>query len=80
MYNNLALTNPVVVQSVNGPGATTIQPFQGRCAYVGSNAILSGFTLTGGHTLSSGDTFKEQSGGALWCEPGGTVTNCVITG
>jgi hypothetical protein len=80
MYDNLALTNPVVVQSVNGPGATTIQPFQGRCAYVGSNAILSGFTLTGGHTLSSGDSLKEMSGGAVWCEPGGVVTNCVITG
>ncbi len=80
MYNNLALTNPVVVQSVNGRGATTIQPFQGRCAYVGSNSILSGFTLTGGHTLSSGDSLKEMSGGAVWCEPGGVVTNCVITG
>jgi len=78
MYNNLALTNPVVVQSVNGPGATTIQPFQGRCAYVGNHAILSGFTLAGGRTLSSGDSFKEQSGGAVWCEPCGTVSNCVI--
>ncbi len=79
-YNNLALTNAVVVQSVDGPAATTIWPYQGRCAYVGSNAILNGFTLTGGRTLSSGDTFKEQSGGALWCEPGGTVTNCVLAG
>jgi len=79
-YNNLALTNPVVVQSVDGPAATTIWPYQGRCAYVGSNSILSGFTLTGGRTLSSGDAFKEQSGGALWCEPGGVVSNCAVTG
>ena len=80
MYNNLALTNPVVVQSVNGPGATTIQPYQGRCAYVGKNAILSGFTLTGGITLLSGDIYKEQSGGGVWCEPGGVVSNCFIAG
>jgi len=80
MYNNLALTNPVVVQSVNGPGATTIQPFQGRCAYVGNHAILSGFTLTGGRTLTSGDVYKEQSGGGVWCEPGGVVSNCFIAG
>jgi len=51
MYNSVALTNPVIVQSVNGPDATIIQPYpwQGRCAYVGNNAILAGFTLTGGH-------------------------------
>jgi hypothetical protein len=80
MYNNLALTNPVVVQSVNGPGATTIQPFQGRCAYVGNNAILTGFTLTGGRTLTGGDVYNEQSGGGIWCEPGGVVSNCVVAG
>jgi PKD repeat protein len=80
-YNNLALTDPVVVQSVNGPGVTTVSPFQGRCAYVGNNAILSGFTLAGGHVLSSsGDISQEQSGGGVWCEPGGVVSNCVIAG
>jgi hypothetical protein len=79
-YNTVALTNPVVVQSVNGPGTTTIQGYQGRCAYVGNYAILNGFTLTGGNTLPSGDFYKEQSGGGVWCEPGGMVTNCVVTG
>ena len=79
MYNNLALTNPVVVQSVNGPGVTTIWPNQGRCAYVGNDAILSGFTLTGGHA-GGGDINKEQSGGGVWCEPGGMVSNCVVAG
>jgi hypothetical protein len=82
-YNNLALTNPVVVQSVNGPGTTTIQPLNwvwGRCVYVGNNAILSGFTLTGGNTRSGGDIYKEQSGGGVWCEPGGVVSNCVVAG
>ena len=74
-YNAMALTNPVVVQSVNGPGATTIQPYQGRCAYVGNNAILSGFTLMYGQALSGsgGDIYKELSGGGVWCEPGGVA-------
>jgi hypothetical protein len=46
---------------------------------VGSNAILSGFTLTGGQALiNSGDVYKEQSGGGVWCEPGGVVSNCVV--
>ena len=81
-HNAMALTNPVVVQSVNGPGTTTIQMFyrQGRCAYVGNYAILNGFTLTGGKALNSGDVYKEQSGGGVWCEPGGVVTNCVVAG
>jgi hypothetical protein len=81
-HNAMALTNPVVVQSVNGPGTTTIQMFyrQGRCAYVGNYAILNGFTLTGGNTLPSGDFYKEQSGGGVWCEPGGVVSNCVVAG
>ena len=79
-HNAMALTNPVVVQSVNGPGATTIQPYQGRCAYVGNNAILSGFTLMYGQALSGsgGDIYKELSGGGVWCEPGGVVSNCVV--
>jgi hypothetical protein len=82
MYNCVALTNPVIVQSVNGPDATIIQPYpwQGRCAYVGNNAILSGFTLTGGRAAPGGDISKEQSGGGVWCEPGGMVSNCVVAG
>jgi hypothetical protein len=75
LYNNVALTNAVVVQSANGPDVTTIWPsFLGRCAYVGSNAILSGFTLTGGSTSPRGD------GGGAWCEPGAMLSNCVISG
>jgi parallel beta-helix repeat protein len=80
IYNGIALTNAVVVRSVNGPGSTVIQPGGGRCAFVGSNSFLIGFTLTGGHTLSTGDVIKDQSGGGSWSEPGGVVSNCVIKG
>jgi hypothetical protein len=82
IYNTVALTNAVVVQSVSGAQETVIRPSysDGRCCYAGSNAILSGFTLTGGGTMSGGDTNKELSGGGIWCEPGAVVSNCVIAG
>jgi hypothetical protein len=79
----VALTNAVVVQSVNGPQASIITSSGAvgvRCGYVGSNAILTGFTLTNGYASGTGDTNLDQSGGGLWCELGGTISNCVVTG
>jgi len=84
VVNNLvAITNPIVVQSVNGPSVTTI--FQKltvstRDCYVGANALLSGFTITGGSTINSGDTNRDGSGGGVWCETSAVVSNCVIQG
>ena len=52
--NRVALTNPVVVRSVHGPKVTMIvraEPESNlwvRCAYVGKQAVLSGFTLANG--------------------------------
>jgi hypothetical protein len=81
IFNSIALTNAVVVRSVNGRESTVIQSSGARrCAFVGSNSFLIGFTLTGGGTLSTGDLIKDQSGGGLWCEPGGMVSNCVVSG
>lgn len=77
--NRVALTNAIMLLSVNGPQATTIAGgTQTRCVYVGSNAVMSGFTLTNGFARTSGDAIKEMSGGGVWCEAGGVVTNCVI--
>ncbi len=90
MTNRIALTDGVVVRSVNGPGATWIVGAAApgstngdgaiRCAYVGAGSLLDGFTLTNGHTLTNGLSSREQGGGGVWCEQTGVVTNCVITG
>ena len=86
LTNRAAIDKPITVRSVNGPGVTTIQgrglpgPSAVRCAYVGTNAVLSGFTLTGGGTANGGDAAREQSGGGAFCEDSGLLTNCVLTG
>ena len=87
MTNRIAITKPITVRSVNGPQVTAIVgvgPFGDaavRCAYMGSNACLSGFTLTHGSTRADGDQRQEQSGGGVWCESTSAVlSNCVLTG
>lgn len=81
MANRIAITKPITVSSVNGPASTQIRGAASmRCAYVTNGAVLSGFTLTAGSTRTSGDTARERSGGGVWCEPAGVVSNCVIVG
>jgi hypothetical protein len=85
--NRVSVDKVIIVQSVNGPNITIIQgawdptstngPGAVRCAWLTNNATLSGFTLCGGATTSSG------SGGGVWGSltnksPNATVANCVI--
>jgi PKD repeat protein len=86
MTNRVAIDRPITVRSVNGPEVTTIEG-QGplgngayRCAYVASNAVLDGFTLTNGYTRTTGNAAKEMSGGGVWCEEGAVVSNCIVVG
>jgi len=75
-------TNPVIVMSVNGPSVTTMDALSlvGRCASLNDWSVLSGFTLKGGLVWNGGDSILNQSGGALWCAPSATVSNCFIAG
>jgi Bacterial TSP3 repeat len=84
LTNRVAITKSVAVQSMNGPAATVIQgyPVVGsnavRCVYLTTNAVISGFTLTQGATLNSGDPNQEQSGGGLFCWTNSMATNCIL--
>ena len=84
--NRVAVDRPVTVRSVHGPSMTVIRgegplgPSAVRCAYVGSDAVLEGFTLTNGHTMTTGDYIKDQSGGGAWCERDAVLRDCIITG
>ncbi len=84
--NRIALDKPIRVQSVNGPWTTTIQgagatngPAAVRCAWLTNSAVLVGFTLQSGATLSSGSMLIQESGGGVWCASSNCfVDNCVI--
>ena len=85
--NRIMIDKQVTVRSVNGPTVTIIKgtgpPDNNsavRCAYVGTNAILSGFGLTNGNTRNSGNFWKDISGGGAYCEVSALVTNSIITG
>jgi hypothetical protein len=83
--NRVVIDLPVTVQSVNGPQFTTIQGQRGfasaiRCVYMTNGAVLNGFTLKNGSTLNTGDWFRDQCGGGVFCESTAViVSNCVIT-
>jgi hypothetical protein len=86
--NRVTVDKILTVQSVNGPEVTMIEGAGGasqtagiRCAYLTGGAVLTGFTLTKGAARISGNIYKEQSGGGVWCESvSAIVSNCVLVG
>lgn len=91
MTNRVAITRPVLVQSVSGPTFTMIMGAQTpgttngdssvRCVYLTDAGALSGFTLTNGATRAIGDIDQENSGGGIWCwSTMANVSNCVVAG
>ncbi len=83
--NRVAVTKPLVLQSVNGPAYTVIQAYPSpvanpgvgtmRCVYLTNGASLSGFTLANGATWA-------PWGGGVYCQSSNlvVVSNCVLVG
>jgi len=88
--NRVVITNDIRVQSVNGPGTAFIVGAEASGGGNGSNAVrgvymsaglLSGFTVTNGHTRTNGDNSYDKSGGGINLYGGsGIVNNCTLTG
>src|ERR1035441_1867774 len=76
--SRVTITNSVTLDSVNGPLATAVDGGGSvRCVYLGTNALLSGFTLTNG---ASGDPLVPLGGGGVLClSTNAILTNCVLT-
>jgi len=90
--NRVAITKPLVVQSVNGPAVTIIEGYQlpgitnadgaMRCVYMTNNTSLIGFTVMHGATSTNSDATSWENGGGILCEnlTNSVISNCVIIG
>ncbi|HEV2211390.1 MAG TPA: hypothetical protein VG167_21705 [Verrucomicrobiae bacterium] len=89
LTNRVALDKSLTVQSINGPFVTTIQgawdpastngPLAVRGAWLTNGAVLKGFTVTGGATLTTGTVGIDESGGGVWCNSSNAVvSNCIL--
>ncbi len=84
LSNRVIITKALIVSSVNGPGHTLIQgagPLGNgavRCAYLTNGAQLTGFTLTNGYTLKTGNDYMDRGGGGALLNGDVIISNCNI--
>ncbi len=90
LTNRVCVTNAITIRSLNGPEVTFIKGELGsnggcdvdavRCVFMDDNARLSGFTVTNGYTINSGNTQFERSGGGIWLTTNCVVSGCILSG
>lgn len=69
--SEIEVTEPIIIQSVNGPSVTTVNADDAcRGFYVSADAIINGLTIRRGYT--------EDDGAGVYLDGGGTLTNCVM--
>ncbi len=88
--NRVCITNSITLLSLNGPDVTSIEGAAGangsndvdsiRGVYMGTNATLSGFTVSNGYSVDSGNYTYDRPGAGIWLTTGAVVSNCVIQG
>jgi len=79
--NRVAVNKALALRSLNGPDATIIAGEANvRCLWLADGASAEGFTLTNGHSRSSGGFGDAQSGGGAWCAGSAVVSNCIVKG
>jgi hypothetical protein len=82
--NRVIITNAITLLGLSGAtnciveGSGTQALAAVRCAWLGSGANLSGFTLRNGFTGTDGVPSTVCSGGGAWCAPGAMVSNCLV--
>ena len=85
LSNRVVITKNITVNSVNGPENTIILgqgpngsgAVRGVCMTAG---ILEGFTVSNGHTRTSGVYYDTSGGGVNMMIGNGIITNCTISG
>ncbi len=86
--NRVVIEKDILVSGVNSWSNTFIVgasdngtngPLAARCVRI-SAGTLTGFTITNGHTQTSGDWGNYQRGGGVYLSRGGTISNCLISG
>ena len=88
--NRVVITNDITVVSVNGPDVTIIKGSEATGGGNGDDAVrgvymsagaLSGFTVTNGHTRTTGSYEYDRSGGGVHMRSGsGILNNCILSG
>jgi len=87
LTNRVVIDKAITVKSIHGAKVTVIKGAGDtngigavRCVLISADAVLSGFTITNGHTWVVSVYADNKIGGGIRCLTDGVVSNCVITG
>ncbi len=77
--DQISVTKNIVVKSINGAENTIVNGNNtNRCFYLNNaNPTINGFTITNG--FAYGDS-PGNRGGGVYCDEGGTIQDCTISG
>ena len=77
--NQITVTNDITIKSVNGAKKTIVDgSYSHSCFYINENDTIDGLTITNGYFSSH--HYPNDNAGGVYCDGGGTVQNCTISG